>query len=992
MPLHLKASDNAYLLYTSGSTGVPKGVLVGRGNLCSFIEGLSEFVCPLIPRIKELPGKGRYLGLASRAFDVHLAEMFLAWRQGLVTVTAPRTMLLDNLELALRKLKITHASFVPSLIDQAGLDPANLPDLHYLGVGGEKMSKRVIDTWASNENAALVNAYGPTEMSIGCTAAEVTQNSNLRNVGRPYGNSVAHVLVPGSNRYTLRGAAGELCFTGDLVASGYHNRPDAKGFVDNFNGERMYCTGDIVRLMADDTLEYLRREDDQTKVRGQRLELGEISEAIRSSAILTLGLTKIDVATIVAQHPKLSKSQLVSFIVPNALLADRSQSPVKLCSFNDYTIASKIREGCQRVLPAYMVPDMIIPITSLPLAPSSGKADLRRLKLLFADAPIADMMYHRFSEQPDQPESSRQELTEAEKTVRSAIARALAVDGAEIAPNTNIFQLGLDSLSAISLAISMQKLGYDCTVSSVLINPTVAQLTLLPQKGQNNGSPTDKSEETTSRLADLEARFRASRSNGLNNLAIVAVKPCIPLQETLVAKSGALYINHMKLRLVPDIDRARLYRAWVRVVADYEILRTCFQEFENGIVQVVSLFHPSRSVSWEETATSDPESASQLQQSRFTEDILADIAHKAPMRLTLFWPPSGDRSPILLLSIHHALYDRESISMILEEVHMRYHSVTPSAHTPFDSIIEHICSQDPDASKAFWSDYLAHFRPFSIMNRADTTDEDISNNQSLTVARTIASPLAELEKLSSSITGTLTSTIQAIFGIILAQTLGTQDVVFGAVLSGRTVPIENPHTIVAPCITTLPQRVNLRNNRSTILDVVKAAQQGFVESLRFQHTALRYIHRWLGAEKPLFDCLVSYIQKRHSKPNPYPQLWTELESSMPNAFPLSVEFEADYDSDQISAHCTFSPAFGGMHRAASLLENIDLLLGALLRQESVTTEDLDISGDDFIGSRQKPLVWDESRWTPRELKMQELAAEICGINAKDITKRASLLA
>ena len=991
---HPRASDNAYLLYTSGSTGVPKGVLVGRGNLCSFVEGLSELICPLIPGMKELPGKGKYLGLASRAFDVHIAEMFLAWRLGLAAVTAPRTMLLDNLELALRELKITHASFVPSLIDQAGLDPANLPDLHYLGVGGEKMSKRVVDTWASNENAALVNAYGPTEMTIGCTAAGVTTESNLRNIGRPYGNSVAHVLVAGSNRYTLRGVAGELCFTGDLVANGYHSRPDAKGFVDDFNGQRMYRTGDIVRMMADDTMEYLRREDDQTKVRGQRLELGEISEAIRSIAATTLGLNKIDVATMIAQHPKLSKPQLVGFFVPihpSNRVSDFLQTS---SSTSEYTSAIKIQAGCRKVLPAYMVPDVVIPLTKLPLAPSSGKADLKRLKALFADISLADMMHHTSSDHYLQPESSRRELTETERKVRNVVVSTLSINGVEISANTNVFRLGLDSLTAISLAIKLQKIGYDCTVSSVLRNPLIEQLALLPQKGLNKKAMMEKHSQIQSNLSQLESRFRASHSYGLDTLLIQAVKPCLPLQETLVAtsvkdKSSTLYVNHLTLELSTDIDHARLYRAWGRVVADHEILRTCFQEFENGILQVVLEYDESQSVPWAEIATSKPESASRLQHSEAATNIISTIASKVPMRLTLFRPPSDDACSILLFSIHHALYDGESMAMILQELNLQYHSADPPDHTSFDLMIEYVCSQDQEKSKAFWRDYLANYQPTSILDGADTLEKETNVDRFPTVNRILTTTLVELEDFSSSICGTLTSTIQAVFGIILAQTLKMQDIVFGVVLSGRTVPIENPHTILAPCITTIPQRVNLNTEYSVIVDLIKEAQQGFVASLEFQHTALRDIHRWLGAEKPLFDCLVSYIQKKESKYDSYSDLWTELEGSMPDEFPLSVEFEADYESGRMRAHCAFSPIFGDLDRAESLLENVDLLLGALVRRENVTISDLGISRGNVVQSRSKPQIWDESNWTPRELKIRQLAAEICGTSAKDISKGAS---
>ncbi|MCJ1475040.1 hypothetical protein MMC13_003700 [Lambiella insularis] len=988
-----KASNNAYLLYTSGSTGVPKGVLVGRGNLCSFIEGLSEFICPLIPGMKELPGKGKYLGLASRAFDVHIAEMFLAWRQGLAAVTAPRTMLLDNLELALRELKITHASFVPSLIDQAGLDPANLPDLHYLGVGGEKMSKRVIDTWASNENAALVNAYGPTEMSIGCTAAEVTRESNLRNVGRPYGNSVAHILVPGSNDYTLRCVAGELCFTGDLVANGYHNRPDAYGFVGDFNGEKMYRTGDIVRLMSDDSLEYLRREDDQIKVRGQRLELGEITEAIRSLAVRILGLDKVDVATMVAQHPKLSRPQLVSFVASISPSHKPIEYPEILCSAYDRTISSKIRADCQKVLPAYMVPDVVIPLTRLPLALSSGKADLKRLKLLFTDTPIAEMIPQP-SEYLDHSDSSRRELTEAESSVRSLVMTILAVDAAELSSDTNIFRLGLDSLNAISLAIKMQKLGYDCTISSVLRNPTLEQLALLPRKGQEKGAPANTLTQTRSMLADLEFRFRAIHSHGLNDSSILAIRPCLPLQETLVAtslssKTHTLYVNHMTLRLRIGIDHAHLYRAWARVVADHDILRTCFQEFESGIAQIVLGYDQIRSLHWKDTVSLDPYSASQLQQSKSAADIISHIESRAPMRLNLFRPHANDRSSVLLISIHHALYDRESMAMVLEELSMRYHSVTPSAHTPFECIIEHACSQDQRASEIFWKQYLAQYRRTPIIDRAHVTNATPSNSPLPIVDRILASPLTELESLSSAISGTLTSTIQAVFGVILAQTLGTHDVVFGTVLSGRLVSIESPHTIIAPCITTIPQRVTLRNEHTTIIDIVKVAQQGFVDSIEFQHTALRHIHRWLGAEAPLFDCLVSCTSKADSTPSPSSRLWTELESSMPDDFPFSVEFEADHEADRLRVHCAFSSAFGDLKRAASFLEDIDLLLGALVRQENITTEHLKFSYGSTLNSRSKSQIWDTSQWSPKELEMRGIAAEICGISAKDISKEAS---
>ena len=953
--------DNAYLLYTSGSTGVPKGVLVGRGNLNSFIEGLSEYIYPRIPEMKNLPGKGRYLGLASRAFDVHLAEMFLAWRRGLAAATAPRTLLLDNLEHALKTMKITHASFVPSLIDQAGLNPANLPDLHYLGVGGEKMSKRTVDAWAPSGNAALVNAYGPTEMSIGCTAAEVTSGSNLRDIGRPYGNSVAHVFVPGSNDHTLRGVAGELCFTGDLVANGYHNRPEAKGFVGEFHGKRMYRTGDIVRLMADDTLEYLRRDDDQTKVRGQRLELGEISEAIRSSVIADLGSDKMDVASIVAQHPKLPRPQLVSFVVPKRCDIGL---PEIVRTAKDREMAGNILDHCQKVLPSYMVPDIALPLSRLPLAPSSGKADQKSLKSLFTNLPIEDLV-----NRPSETDSHRQELTKSEKAVRRAVTSTLAVDEAEIRLNTNLFRLGLESLSAINVAVRLQKLGYECTVSAVLKNPTLEQLALLPRREVTEAG------QSYSHMAAFRARFLEKHPEESSQI----IRPCLPLQETLVAsslsdRSRALYVNSVVLKFPAEIDTIQLEKALMKVMADHDILRTCFREFERGFVQVVD---EAQAASWEEMTVTNLDTAVREMQSNPPTDIIRDIGERPPLRLTLLRQFANKQSPVLLFHIHHALYDGESFAMILEDLDKRYRSAAVPAHAPFDSLLEYVHRQDPEEAKTFWKRYLADFEPTYTLAHDAT-------GKSSTIDRVLTTSVTDLDGFSASISGTLTSTIQAVFGIVLAQTFGSHDVVFGVVLSGRTVPVENSNTIVAPCLTTIPQRVSLGTDCSTVGDIMKVAREGFVESLAYQHTALRHIHRWVEADKPLFDCLVTYVQK---KSRSISDLWTELEGSMANDFPLAVEFEADQTSNQMRVHCAFTAAFGEKGRATSLLENVDLLLGALVRGENVTTQDLGISKDTSL--KTSPQLWDESSWSPIELKIRDITAETCGIDARDVSKSSS---
>ncbi|KAL2039087.1 hypothetical protein N7G274_008136 [Stereocaulon virgatum] len=999
-PSSYNATDDAYLLYTSGSTGLPKGVLVGRGSLCSFIEAASQFTCSFVHGMDELAGKGRYLGLASRAFDVHLVEMFLAWRNGMAVVTASRTLLLENLELALRRLEISHAFFVPSLLDHAGLNPTTLPKLRYVSVGGEKISSKVIDTWACNVNTTLVNAYGPTEMTIGCAFKVVTPSTNLRNVGPPLGNTTAHVLVPNTESYTMRGVSGELCLTGDLVANGYHNRPDAKGFVENFNGSRMYRTGDRVRMMWDGSLEFLGRSDDQIKVRGQRLELGEVSEAMRTSSAAILDVETVGVATIVAQHPSLIKPQLVSFVVaPNFWVVRKQGSPVAIVN-DDRRLGEKVQDirlRCRDVVPSYMVPDHIIFITALPVCLTSGKADGKKLLALFLDIPLPDLITPSSPEKLGRPESGRRETTELEKRVRDAVLETLAIDTADMSHNTNLFQLGLDSLSVISLTVRLQKSGFRCTVTSVLRNPTLEALALLPREEHIDGAKEKNLANLKSMLSSMEIRFRATHSHGLDDSSISAVRPCLPLQESLVAatlsnKNDAIYVNHVYLKLSAKIDHSRFYNAWVGVVADHDILRTCFQEFENRVVQVILKYNDPQSLSWNEICNpsfDEDLSTMRLREFEIASEIVSTMACKAPVRCLLLRSSLKDQSTIFAISIHHALYDGESFAMTLDEIYARYQSDVPlQPRTPLSALIHYVSSQDQNMSRNYWKKYLARCKPTTITGgKGSPVDKQSFQKAPLLTKRTLSHRLSELEQLSYSMKGTLASTIQGVFGIVLAQLLGQHEVIFGTVLSGRSVPIENPHTILAPCITTIPQRVNLQRNHSSLFDTLVVAQEGFVKSLEYQHTALRDIHRWIGAEKPLFDSLFSFVRKK--KAGNYSHLWHELESSMPNEFPFCIEFEADHEVDQMVAHCVFTCAFGDFDKADTFLESIDLLLGALVRQEDISLTSMAITSSNGMDIDSKPPTLDESQWSPEESKMKALVAHNCGIKPIDISKGAS---
>ncbi|KAL9034267.1 MAG: hypothetical protein Q9214_007120, partial [Letrouitia sp. 1 TL-2023] len=582
----------------------------------------------------------------------------------------------------------------------------------------------------------------------------------------------------------------------------------------------------------------------------------------------------------------------------------------------------------------------IVRISAIPSVASSGKADVKRLKGLFAKISLSSLLCPNSSNCLNS--SSVRELTEAERKVAGIIKSTLRLDDADILHSTNILKLGLDSLNAISLSISLGKIDYDCNVTSILKNPVLEQLASLPRKGHRHEI---KANKTRDRLNNLGERFRSSHQHGFQPGQIEVVRPCLPLQETMIAaslsnKTQAFYVNHVTLRLSPEVDYDKLREAWAVVTARNQILRTCFQEFDDGFVQVVVSSGRPESLDWKEDTKSrmDDYPNLQLQRKEAALDILDKIFWKPPLRLQLYKSSSLDQHPRFMITIHHALYDISSFPMILEDVDRCYRSAALPIRTPFSTVIDHVSSQDQSSSERYWKSYLEDYKPILI---ADSNEgHNTLKDNFLTIQKSLTSPISELEDLSSSLHGTLALTVEAVFSVIFAQTLRTNDVVFGAVLTGRMIPIENPSTILGPCITTIPQRVKLGTKGSSIRDILRNAITGFVSCLEYQHTALRHIHRWIGADRPLFDCLFSFIRK--NPPSEQSNLWSELDSSMANDIPFAIEFEADPADDKMSCNCVFNSNFGSVDDLSSLIEKIDLLLGALARGEAPSLQDLGI--------------------------------------------------
>jgi amino acid adenylation domain-containing protein len=301
-PRALRIQDAAYVVYTSGSTGTPKGVVVTH-------EGLAGFAAEQRDRYR-VDSTSRVLQVAAPAFDAVLLEALMAHAAcASLVVSPPEVFGGPDLAELIKAHQVSHAFLTPSVL--ATMSPAGLDSVRMLAVGGEMVASDVVAAWAPGRR--LHNIYGPTETTIVITMSDPVQPTDVITIGGPIRGAQA-VVLDARMRPVPVGVAGELYLSGAQLSRGYLNRPavTAGAFVANPYGEpgsRMYRTGDIVRWTARGALEYIGRIDFQVKIRGQRIELGEIDAAL-------LAHPKVAAAVTVSRSGPGGQPTLAAYMVP----------------------------------------------------------------------------------------------------------------------------------------------------------------------------------------------------------------------------------------------------------------------------------------------------------------------------------------------------------------------------------------------------------------------------------------------------------------------------------------------------------------------------------------------------------------------------------------------------------------------------------------------------------------------------------------------------
>lgn len=883
------STDLAYVMYTSGSTGRPKGV--GVSHLAATQSLLAHD--DLIPPFK------RFLQFASPTFDVSVFEVFFPMMRGATLIGSEREHMLLDISHVMTTMRVDAAELTPTVAGELLRTRAAAPSLQVLLTIGEMLTRHVVEEFGQSEgrDGILHGMYGPTEAAIHCTAATHFQAKDRVNmIGKPFKTVSAYIMPlpshedPSSNSLCplSLGQIGELVVGGPQLADGYINRPEenAKAFIDSPTYGRLYRTGDKARMLPTGEIECFGRiSSGQVKLRGQRIELGEIEHVITRAAGVRSAVTIV------------IDGNLVAFV----LVTDKG------------TTDSGLRDVCRQLLPRFMIPGEFILVDQFPQLPS-GKIDRKTLE--------ADFVRHRRTSQSFDHQPCRDEK---EKSIILCVANVL---GRRPLPTESLAAAGLDSLAAIRLASHLLDGGIRLGVADLLEADSVDGIWQL-STSLETVVPAEDTQTALQSIIQLVSDAGTTRVHSLGLTGQVSeIIPCSHIQQAMVletVRDSKAYCNWVELEFEPSVSSSLVKRAFLQLVDHHEILRS-------GFVEIGLKDHSYARFIW-----NNLEEHIVVQQD-FDYNVKSNEGHDVlnPFRVQIM---EGTHELRVLVQIHHALYDGWSWQLIMKDLRCLLSGEELAFRTPYDLVtnffIEHKQDKAATESSAYWRDQLHGMYPATFPNFYGNTGIVAATEKA---TRALNIPVSKLNEVSQHLRVSRQTVFQAAFCYILSSYLGTSDVTFGTVFSGRTLPLKGIETVLGPCIRTLPTRMNI-DKMQTVTDLLLAIHNMNRKSLEHGNLPLQDIKKTSGIDldRSLFDTAVVWQESIWSDESEN-QVCREIGAGEFLEFALLLEFEPREEG--IFARATYEKSVLPLEQAMILLEQIDAVASILIDRVTIPLKEV----------------------------------------------------
>ncbi|KAK4570180.1 hypothetical protein LTR86_002260 [Recurvomyces mirabilis] len=955
--------DIAYTVFTSGSTGEPKGVSVTHENLNGNLAALSD--------IYGVGPGDRLLQACSQAFDVSVFEIMFALTRGLCLCSASNATLFGDLELSIRSFGITHLSLTPTVA--ALVAPANVPTVRFLVTAGEGVTEFVRQRWAGK--GLLHQGYGPSETTNICSInMQMSHDDSLGSIGPPLGNTSVFVLAPEHDFQILPlGFTGELAFGGEQVFRGYLGRDDLNTtkLLSHPRFGRIYKSGDTGRILPNGSLLIAGRMDDQVKLRGNRIELGEIT------AVIQRNLEVRDCTTLLCGETG-ADQMLVAFWVPQA--ARRKHGPEVVIYETDTSTIESLYEQLEEKLPAYMIPSVLLPVSHLPMT-SQTKLDRRMLQRLLSGVDTeTKLRYTRGSEVEDNDE----EWTTEQAIIADAVAEVIQISRHTVGKSTSFFALGMNSLNAIAVARRLSdRLGRIVSIPTLMRHASIKRLTAAMREDAQSALP-----HHDPKLEDIFSAVFVTRVNeeyAERGLAISTILPCTPLQDAMLlaseAKTASSYYNTTTYRISGDVER--LKECWQQLVTRHAILRTSFVRTESSqhpFAQVVSM---STDLPW-----------CHLVECNASSETRGVTSSRVSMGLSLHRPYRIDsQGQTMIIHMHHALYDGVSMSILESEFQQLYSGEHLPPAVPFEPYLAFTAEHSGAAAMNAWTKCLAGYVP-KPFPRIDYNGR--SHSSGVTKARMLSHSTADLDRFCRRYAVTPLAVLQAAWTKVLIKTQEASDVCFGNVVSGRNIPLPEVERLVAPCFNTVPVRINLAQYSSNVRLIQELHKQN-VATMQHQLTPLRRLQT-LSAQPQchLFDSLLLFQPPQQVLDS---SIWQKIDEEGSMDLPIVVEVVPGIDAYIAKLH--FLRTYITDELAKTLLQAFTDSCGLCIQLPSGEIRDLATSD---LKGRLQPVVdtvpqihpdaaiigAGEEVWTSDMLLVRESFARLSRVDGQRILQHTSM--
>lgn len=861
----IHTSKLAYVLYTSGSTGLPKAVSVSHRAVTQSI----------LAHDRHIPTFARFLQFAAPTFDVSIFEIFFPWSRGRTIVACPRAQMLDDLPATIRRLEVDAAELTPTVVDNLLQGRKSVPGLKILLTIGEMLTQQLVTEYgnSADREGVLWAMYGPTEAAIHCTLqAQFSASSSTGNIGYPLDTVSTFVTAPSSCpsdfsplRILPWGDEGELVLGGPQIAEEYLNRPEltAASFIDHPKYGRLYRTGDRARFRDDGTIECLGRiVAGQVKLRGQRVELGEVEQIV-----MQVDGCRMAVAAII-------NDKLVTFCATGSRTVSRTEV---LCM-------------CKRWLPSFMVPSDVMFVPTMPQLPS-GKINKRSLESEY----LKSLQNH--------DDGDIQSGDQAALTILRLTQDCL---GQKLSLHSNLAAAGLDSLRAIRFASRLRGEGYNLSAVDLLSLRTPHDLITACKDSPLSSEMLHTSSELLTQGVDI-----TTVDVTLDPSEIDYALPCTPLQDAMLASTSSrpsAYCNWIELEVAVTRSYTEISSAISELARENDLLRSGFCASTEGTGSFVQ-------VTWRALHET------QIVRTEVFDKSYAIDSAQALLRPLKVQIQDKINQPRILVQIHHALYDGWSLDLLMTDLDRLLQGLGTTPRPQFRDVSQyHIQRQQTsaiDAESAYWAKLLSDYIPITLANyngeTKTTTGLQSHRGRSSVNFKHLSDRAGELAMNPQVY-------FQAATAYMLGLYTGSSDVVFGNVTSGRTIPVTGIEDIVGPCIASLPFRLDF-GALDTVNEVLKTTHSLNRSSLRHCASPPHGIAKAAGVRPGtrLFDVLFVW-QQSYSDHSPG-SLVRVVDGADDLEFKLTLEFEPC--NDFIAYRATFDPTALPEKQVKYLLRQID---------------------------------------------------------------------